>query len=321
MQSMKTHAKKTMRSLVIGGNGFIGTNLVNALLRDGSTVRVFDRYPSRFQETNSEVEYVVGDLGNDGEVQDVVRDIDTVFHLAYTSLPHTSNEDPVYDIRSNVIDTVQLLQNCRQASVSKFIFISSGGTVYGAPKSIPIEENHPTDPICSYGITKLAIEKYLALFHHLYGLEYAVARLSNPYGSLQNPKAKQGAIAVFLSNILQGKPITIWGDGEIIRDYVYIDDAVDALLLAARYKPPENGLRVFNIGAGRGYSLNKLIEHMQQVVETKIEVVYTPGRPEDVPANVLDIKRAQTFLGWQPKIELHEGLSRTWRWLKSIQPA
>src|ERR1700691_3513483 len=117
-----------MKSLVIGGNGFIGTNLVNALVRDGHAVRVFDRYPSRFQEPCPAVEYVAGDLGNHGEVFDVVKGVDFVFHLAYTTLPHTSNEDPVYDIRSNVLDTVQLLNECKQANVSKVIFVSSGGT-------------------------------------------------------------------------------------------------------------------------------------------------------------------------------------------------
>jgi UDP-glucose 4-epimerase len=309
-----------MKSLVIGGNGFIGNNLVNALLRDGSEVRVFDRYPSRFLEPNPAVEYVAGDLGNHGDVSEVVNAVDVVFHLAYTSLPHTSNEDPVYDIRSNVIDTVQLLQQCTKAKVKKVIFISSGGTVYGAPKTIPIAEDHPTDPICSYGITKLAIEKYLSLFQHLYGLEYVVARLSNPFGELQNPNAKQGAVAVFMNNVLHGKPITIWGDGEVVRDYIYIGDAVDALVSAMHYQPSGADARVFNVGAGRGYSLNNLIDAMRDVIDKNIEVVYTPGRPEDVPANVLDIKRAEQLLHWSPKVELRDGLSRTWKWLKSLQP-
>ena len=310
-----------MKSLVIGGNGFIGNNLVNALLRDGSQVRVFDRFPSRFQEPNPEVEYITGDLGNHAEVSTVVNDVDIVFHLASTTLPHTSNEDPVYDITSNVIDTVQLLQQCTKVGVKKVIFVSSGGTIYGAPKTIPISENHPTDPICSYGITKLAIEKYLSLFQHLYGLEYVVARLSNPFGELQNPNAKQGAVAVFMNNILQGRPITIWGDGEVIRDYIYIGDAIDALISAVHYQPQgADAPRVFNIGGGKGCSLNNLIDAMRDVIETNIEVTYTPGRPEDVPANVLDITRAEEVLHWKPKVELRDGLSRTWGWLKSLQP-
>jgi UDP-glucose 4-epimerase len=311
-----------MKSLVIGGNGFIGVHLVNALLKEGHDVRVLDRlHPSRFQEPHANVEYVVGDLGNHGEVDAIVKDVHCVFHLAYTTIPHTSNEDPVYDVRSNVVDTVQLLQACKSAGVKKFIFISSGGTVYGIPQQTPIKEEHPTEPICSYGITKLAIEKYLHLFHRIHGLDYVVARLSNPYGEMQNPHAKQGAVTVFLGNIAHGKPITIWGDGEVVRDYIYIGDAVDALLQAAAYQAPPAGPRLFNIGAGQGFSLNQLVDAMREVVDVKVDVRYTPSRPEDVPANVLDITRAKTVLGWQPKVDLHDGLSRTWAWLKSLQLA
>ncbi|CAN5481607.1 NAD-dependent epimerase/dehydratase family protein [soil metagenome] len=310
-----------MKSLVIGGNGFIGTNLVDGLLSKGHAVKVFDRYPSRFREANPAVEYVVGDLGNHGEVADVVQGVDFVFHLAYTSLPHTSNEDPVYDIRSNVVDTVQMLQQCSTAAVRKVVFVSSGGTVYGIPKNTPIGEDDATDPICSYGITKLAIEKYLHLFHRLHGLDYVVARISNPYGEQQNPDAKQGAVTVFLGNLKRGNPITIWGDGEVVRDYIYIGDAVQALVKSAEYQPGANQHRVFNIGAGRGYSLNQLIAAMRGVVGREIDVRYTPGRVEDVPSNVLDIGRATAELGWKPEVELEEGLSRTWEWLKTLQLA
>lgn len=309
-----------MKSLVIGGNGFIGTNLVDALIREGHTVRVFDRYPSRFREPHPAVEYVYGDFGNHGEVHEIVQGIDFVFHLAYTTLPHTSNEDPVYDIRSNVIDTVQLLQECRLSKVSKVIFVSSGGTVYGVPEATPITEQHPTDPICSYGITKLAIEKYLQLFHRLYGLEYVIVRLSNPYGEQQNPNAKQGAVTVFLGNIAHGKPLTIWGDGEVVRDYIYIGDAVDAMVKAAAYQAPQGAPRLFNIGAGEGHSLNQLIENMREVCDLTVNVKYTPGRPEDVPSNVLDIASAHKWLRWEPQIKLKEGLTRTWKWLRSLEP-
>lgn len=308
-----------MKSLVIGGNGFIGTNLVEALRRAGHRVKVFDRYPSRFSEPLPDVDYVSGDFANHGEVHDVVQGVDFVFHLAYTTLPHTSNEDPVYDVRSNVIDTVQLLQECHASGVSKVIFVSSGGTVYGIPQTVPISEDHPTDPICSYGITKLAIEKYLQLFYRLYGLEYVVARISNPYGEQQNPNAKQGAAAVFLGNVAQSKPITIWGDGEVVRDYIYIGDAVDALTRAAVYQARDSSSRIFNIGAGEGKSLNQLVEVMRDVCGTQIEVHYTPSRPEDVPVNVLDIGRARRYLDWEPQVSLEQGLSRTWRWLKSLQ--
>ncbi len=307
-----------MKTLVIGGNGFIGTNLVDALLESGHDVCVFDRYPSRYRGPLPDVSYIAGDFANHGEVAEAVRGVDRVFHLAYTTLPQTSNDDPVYDVRSNVVDTLQLLQSCRDADVSKVIFVSSGGTVYGIPERIPIAEDHPTEPICSYGISKLTIEKYLSLFQRLWGLDYVVARLSNPYGEQQNPYSKQGAIGVFLGNVAQGQPITIWGDGEVVRDYVYIKDAVKALVLAAEYEPGPRQPRIFNVGYGRGYSLNQIVEEIKNVVDMPVQINYTPARPVDVPVNVLDISRAERELEWKPQVNLHMGLSATWKWIKTI---
>lgn len=308
-----------MKALVTGGNGFIGTHLVDALVAQGHQVRVLDRYPSRFKEPLPQVEYLVGDLGNHGEMENAIKDVDWVFHLAYTTLPQTSNDDPVYDIRSNVIDTVQLLTECTRGGVKKVIFISSGGTVYGVPKTTPIQESHTNEPICSYGITKLAIEKYLHLFHEIHGLEYVVARLSNPYGELQNPQAKQGAIGVFLGHAARNEPITIWGDGEVIRDYVYITDTIDALIAAAKYQPKDKkSPRIFNVSSGTGHSLNDLIATMKEIVGHNITVNYTPSRSLDVPANVLDNTLAKEHLGWQPRVSLQDGMARSWDWINSF---
>lgn len=307
-----------MKALIIGGNGFIGTHLVDALLESGHQVSVFDRYPNRYRGELPNVKYITGDFANHGEVEAVVQGVDWVFHLAYTTLPSTSNDDPVYDVRSNVIDTLQLLQSCRQHGTRKVIFISSGGTVYGIPQQVPIPESHPNEPICSYGISKLTIEKYLHLFHKLWGLEYAILRLSNPYGEFQNPSAKQGAIGVFLGNVLHGQPITIWGDGSVVRDYIYIKDAVKALVLAAEYEAGPDEPRIFNIGHGQGYSLNEIVAAIKQVVDVPVTVKYTESRNMDVPANVLDISRAARHLEWQPRMELAEGIRRSWAWVKTL---
>lgn len=308
-----------MKALIIGGNGFIGAHLVDALLGAGHDVVVFDRYPSRYSQPLPNVRYITGDFANHGEVDAAVDGVDWVFHLAYTTLPQTSNDDPVYDVRSNVIDTLQLLQSCREHRVKKFVFISSGGTVYGIPQQVPIREDHPTEPICSYGITKLTIEKYLNLYHRIYGFDYVVARVSNPYGEYQNPYSKQGAIGVFLGNILQGQPITIWGDGEVVRDYVYIKDAVQALVLAAEYDAGPDEPRVFNIGHGSGHSLNEIIREIKNVVDMPVEVNYTPARQVDVPVNVLDISRATRYLEWHPQTDLAKGLAQTWKWVKQLK--
>ncbi len=264
------------------------------------------------------IEYIIGDLGNHGALDEIVQGMDWVFHLAYTTLPKTSNDDPIYDVRSNLVDTIQLLQECCKVGIKKFVFISSGGTIYGVPQSIPIKENHPTEPICSYGITKLAIEKYLHLFYHLYNLDYVVLRLSNPYGEWQNPHAKQGAIGVFLGRVAQGEAINIWGDGEVVRDYIYIKDAVQALVQGAKYKAHDDEPRIFNIGSGQGCSLNELVRVIRDTVDVPVKVEYLTARDLDVPANVLDISLAKKKLGWQPATDLSEGIAASWQWIRSL---
>lgn len=312
------YGSESMKALVIGGNGFIGTALVDQLIERGIKVRVFDRYPSRFKEPVDGVEYITGDFANQGEVHQAVAGSNWVFHLAYTTLPETSNEDPVYDVRSNVIDTIQLLQECCENDVDKFVFVSSGGTVYGVPQSVPIKEGHPTDPICSYGITKLTIEKYLALFHHTKRLEYSAARIANPYGERQNPNARQGAIGVFLGCIARGQPITIYGDGQVVRDFIYIRDAAEGLIACADYVPGPGAPRVFNVGSGQGYSLNQIIETLKKVVDVEVKVNHIPGRAVDVPSNVLDIELARKLLKWEPKVDLETGVKHAWNWIKSL---
>lgn len=304
-----------MKSLVLGGNGFIGMHLVERLVEDGRAVRVYDRGLNKFRAVPRRAEYVEGELGNHGLIREAVEGIEVVYHFISTTLPKTSNDDPIYDVRSNLVDTIQLLEACVEAKVRKVVFASSGGTVYGPPQTIPIPEDHPTDPISSYGIIKLTTEKYLGLFHHLYGLDYAALRISNPYGPYQNPAGQQGAIGVFLQRIYSGRPIEIWGDGEVVRDYLYVSDLVDALVLAAG-KTTES--KVFNIGSGHGASLNELIDLMAAVVGEKPTVEYQPARSLDVPVSVLDIGRARRELGWEPVTELPEGIEKAWTWIQSL---
>jgi len=305
-----------LKSLVLGGNGFIGTHLVDALLARGHFVRIYDRSPSRLRSTPRNAQYVEGELGNYGLIREAVEGTEIVYHLVSTTLPKTSNDDPIYDVRSNLIDTLQLLEACVEGGVRKVIFGSSGGTVYGLPHTVPITEDHPTNPITSYGVVKLAIEKYMDLFWRLHGLRYTVLRISNPYGPYQNPAGQQGAIAVFLHHLLAGQPITIWGDGMVVRDYIYVSDLVDALVLAAEV---ETGRKVMNVGSGHGTSLNELIALMGEVTGERPEVDHLEGRALDVPANVLDIARAREELGWRPRITLDDGIACTWNWIKSLR--
>lgn len=307
-----------MRSLVLGGSGFIGSHLVERLLEGGHEARVYDRGSNPFRETSPEVEYVEGEFGDRALVREAVEGVDTVFHFISTTLPKTSNDDPVYDVRTNLVDTVRLLECCVEAGARKVVFSSSGGTVYGPPRSAPITEEHPTDPITSYGIVKLAIEKYLNLFHLQHGLDYAALRISNPYGPGQNPSGQQGAVTVFLNRIRTGEPITVWGDGSVVRDYLYISDLARALALAAEAQTES---KVFNIGSGRGVSVNELLEVMAAVVGESLDVEYLPARSLDVPLSVLDVSRAREELGWSAGTDLAEGVARTWEWLSALPEA
>lgn len=305
-----------MNCLVVGGNGFIGGHLAWRLVEEEHQVRVYDRGPAKFRAAPEAAEYVEGELGNAGLLREAVEGVEVVYHFVSTTLPKTSNDDPIYDVRSNLIDTLQLLEACDAAGVRKVVFASSGGTVYGVPQATPISEDHRTEPITSYGIVKLAIEKYLGLFHHLHGLDYAALRISNPYGPYQDPGGQQGAVAVFLSRIRAGDPITIWGDGSVVRDYLYVSDLVDALVLAAKV---ETSHKVLNVGSGQCVSLNELVSLMAKVTGESPRVEYLPGRTLDVPASVLEVERTRSELGWSPQVGMAEGLDQTWAWISTLE--
>lgn len=302
--------------LVLGGNGFIGSHLADALLKLGHKVKVFDRpYTVSLGTSNANrknVTLIEGDLTCDADLVNALEGCDFCFHLVSTVLPKSSNLDPLFDIETNLMGTVKLLNHAVKAKVKKIIFLSSGGTVYGQPAYLPIDENHPTDPLCSYGITKLAIEKYLNLYFHLYGLDYTVLRLSNPFGERQRTQAAQGAIAVFLGKALQNQPIEIWGDGSVTRDYIHISDVITALLHSILCTGEE---KILNIGSGVGLSLNQVLDGIELIIGKQVNRVYSQGRLFDVPSSVLSIERAIKVLGWKPVMTFEEGLSRMVKWI------
>nr|CAJ71376.1 similar to UDPglucose 4-epimerase [Candidatus Kuenenia stuttgartiensis] len=304
-----------LRALVLGGNGFIGSHLVDRLLVEGHYVRVFDRYEERYRRPLDLVDYRNGDFGNRGLLVDALQEMDTVFHLISTTLPKTSNDDPAFDVSSNVVESIFLLEQCVAAGIKKIVFISSGGAIYGNPKTLPIAEDSPTEPLCSYGITKLANEKYLGLFSYLYGLDYVVLRPSNPYGERQYPFGIQGAISVFLGKVAKGEAIGIWGDGRVIRDYIYINDLIDGIYRASAFKTES---RVFNLGSGKGCSLNEIIKIIRQVTGRDVKVIYKEKRSFDVPAIYLDITRATSELSWEPRTSLEAGFEKTWQFISKI---
>lgn len=304
------------RIVIFGGAGFIGSHLTAEFLAAGWPVRVFDKSRGDWSNLASlpgPVERCEGDFTNVADVRQALDGCGVVVHLVSTTLPASSNDNPIYDVEANVVSTLRLLDAARQAGARRLLFISSGGTVYGPARRLPIDEDHPTDPACSYGIGKLAIEKYLGLYSRLHGLRSTVLRFSNPYGERQNPGSAQGAVAVFLGRILAGQPIEIWGDGSATRDYLYIGDGARAFRLVLEQDPAGG---VYNVGSGIGVSLDELVAALGRVTGRPVAVERKPGRPLDVPANVLDSSRLSAAVGWRPEVPLEEGLARTWDWLK-----
>lgn len=300
-----------MRALVLGGNGFIGSHLVDALLADGHRVRVFDRQPDRFRQPLSDVDYRFGSLGDGPSVAEAIAGTDVVFHLASTSVPSTSNLDPVADLQGNLVPTVQLLDQMTRLGVRRLVFLSSGGTVYGNPTVSPVRETHPLRPICSYGVVKVAIENYLFMYQDLYGLEPVVLRPSNPVGPRQGHINVQGVIPTFLRRLLDGDPIEVWGDGTIVRDYVDIADLATLCVRAGS----SDAVGVFNAGSGVGTSINDVISIIELVTDRRPSVTYQPGRSFDVQKVVLDSDLARRTFGWSPAIALEESVRRSWSWL------
>lgn len=302
---------------IFGGGGFLGSAIIDRLLAEGRSLRVFERpriEPHRTFAASEKVEWITGDFAHAHDVTKALRGAQAAVHLVCTTKPKSSNEEPIFDVQTNLVSTLQLLEGMRAQGVKKIVFASSGGTVYGPPLRVPIDEEHPTNPTTSYGITKLAVEKYLLLGKQLHGLQPVILRVSNPYGEHQRVESAQGVVAAFLSRALGEEPIEIWGDGTVVRDYLHISDVAGAFAAALDYRGNET---VFNIGSGSGTSLNELVAILSGVLGRKLAVNYLPAREFDVTSNVLCCEKARTELGWSPKIPMETGLRRTVEWLKS----
>ena len=305
----------TMRCVVFGGGGFIGTNLCRSLAGKVDTLRAFGRRQS-FPEALKGIEWIPGDFMDSSAIAAAVAGCDVVFHLVTSTTPASSNVDKIVDLQSNVVSTLHLLDACREERVRRVIFVSSGGTIYGVPERIPTPEWAPLNPITAYGISKLAIEKYLALYEHLYGIEYRVLRVANPFGPFQTALRNQGVIAAFLGRALGGKPIEMWGDGSITRDYIYIDDVVEALESASLHNGPS---RIFNIGSGEGRNLHEILAAIEQVLGQPMDIRRFEGRKVDVPTSILDVGLAAAELTWQPRTDFLDGLKKTVAWMRETK--
>ncbi|MEM9776449.1 MAG: NAD-dependent epimerase/dehydratase family protein [Chloroflexota bacterium] len=299
---------------VTGGTGFIGKHLVNRLVAEGYHVFVLSRSTKHVWE-HDQVSHIVGDIETIEDFSPILSSVEAVYHLAVTTVPGKANDKIQYDAQTNLIGSLKLIEHSAKAGVGRFIFASSGGSIYGVNGGQPIPEDHATDPISAHGVSKLAVEKYLEIFQRTYGMSYRIARIANPYGEGQDPDRGQGFIAYALGKFARNQSLEIWGDGEVVRDYIHVSDVIDALWVMLK---DEGGHSLYNVGSGEGYSINDIIGLIEQLTHQNMTVQYTAGRPADVPYNCLDCSRLQNELSWHPETSLAEGLSLTWGWIQVL---
>lgn len=273
-----------MKTLILGAAGFIGTNLA-LCLRDNpeNELALVDKNKSYFIPTlqkDRSLQIMESTFDDTTDFDTLLQGQEIVYHLVSTTVPTTSNQHISQELQANVIFSSNLFEACVRNKVKKVVFISSGGTVYGREADCPLKEKTATNPISSYGIQKITIEKLLYLYHYLYGLDYRIIRLANPYGPYQRPNGVLGAVTTFTYKALRHEKITVYGDGSVIRDYIYIDDAIRAM---QKIVEGESKHRTFNLGCGEGTSIKKVLETIEQVLNVPLEIEYKEGRKVDVP--------------------------------------
>ena len=307
---------RRLQAAVLGGAGFIGSHIVDALVARGHHVTVFDRAPERFRAPLDNVDYIYGDFSDLTALAAVLRGKDAVFHLVSTTFPGTANRDPRADVSSNLLGTLALIEEMQRQDIKRLIYLSSGGTVYGPLPDHPVAETHPLRPINSYGIVKATVEHYLSMYHALGALDPLAIRAANPFGPRQSHTGVQGVVATFMRQLIDGQSIEIWGDGHVIRDYLYISDLADLCVTAA-----ESDLcGALNAGSGQGTSLLQLIAALAEITDQEILPTFKPTRSVDVPYSVLDVEKAKSVLNWTPATSLKEGLGKTWAWMNTLSP-
>lgn len=307
-----------MNIIVLGAAGFIGTNLICELSKDNNNNivavdRSLDYFAPLKEKKLNNVMYAEADFSSSTNFYDLLENQDVVYHLVSTTIPLTANQNVSEELEANVVMTTKMLEVCVKCGIKRVIFISSGGTVYGKETACPLVEETPTYPINSYGLQKITIEKLLYLYHYMYGLDYRVVRLANPYGPYQRPNGLLGAVTTFTYKAICDEEITVYGDGSVVRDYIYIDDAIRGLITVANNDTKH---KVYNIGCGYGTSINELLQTIECTLGKQLRVVRKEGRKVDVPVNYLDINRYESEFGKLSPIMLEEGIRRTAEFLR-----
>lgn len=313
-----------MKALVTGGAGFIGSTLVDRLLAEGHDVDVVDNLSSGKLANLADARAEVGnrltfhqvDIRDEAVVELMARHRpEVVFHLAAQADVRVSVARPVYDAEINVVGSLNVLEGARAAGTRKVVFASSGGTIYGEPdpSQLPVKESHPQQPLSPYGVAKKVVGDYLFAYRALHDLEYTALALANVYGPRQDPHGEAGVVAIFTGRLLAGEPCTIYGDGEQTRDFIYVDDVVDAFVRAA---DKGSGL-LANVGTGREVSVNELYSTMAAAAGVSDPALREPARPGELARSALDPGRADLHLGWKPWTTLEVGTQQVIDWFRA----
>lgn len=307
-----------MNITIIGAAGFIGTNLTIKLAQEPANhIKLIDKEKAFFKHIMdmyfTNVEICVADLSADVDFDEFLGNQDIVYHLVSTTVPTTSNKNIFQELSINIGFSVNLLDACVRCNVQKVVFVSSGGTVYGRNAVCPIPEETILNPINAYGLQKVTIEKLLYLYNYIYGLDYRIIRFANPYGPFQRPNGIQGVITTFTYRAIKDETIFVYGDGSIVRDYIYISDAIDAMLNVTNGEAP---YKIFNIGCGYGASVNDVLNIIKKIIGKELKIVYMSGRAVDVPENYLDVSRYERYYGKLRCRSLESGICKTAKFLQ-----
>ena len=305
-----------MRILVTGGAGFIGSHVVDRFVGLGHEVAILDNLSTGQREfVNPKARFYEADITDAAAVERCVAEWKPVVvdhHAAQIDVRH-SVDDPVFDARTNILGGLELLQACRRHGVRKFVYASTGGALYGEGRQLPATEAHPINPESPYGASKHALEHYLYLWKVLHGLDYTVLRYPNVFGPRQNPHGEAGVNAIFIGLMLHGTRPRIFGSGEAQRDYVYVEDVVEANVLALERGSGE----MVNIGTGIGTSVNQIFRELKSILGFAEEPLYEAARPGEVQKIYLDASRAKQVLGWTPRTAFRAGLEKTGAWSRT----
>jgi len=303
-----------MKCLVTGGAGFIGSHLVDKLIKEGHKVVVIDNLSTgRKENLNPKAKFYKIDICSYRISQIFKKEKpEVVFHYAAQIDVRKSVKDPVEDAKINILGTLNILENCKKYNIRKVIFASTGGAIYGDADIVPTPETYPELPLSPYGIAKLTIEKHLSYYYKVFGLPYVSLRLANVYGPRQNSKGEAGVVAIFCDKMLSKKQPIINGDGKQTRDFVFVDDVVEANISALK----KDKVGIFNIGTARETDVNTLFKKLRELTDSKCAKIHGPTLPGEQKRSCLDYSEAKRELGWQPKYSLDEGLKKTVEWFK-----